>query len=107
MQIISEYIAIFLVLVIQPLLVRSSSYQGKENPHFNLFPDFNSFFVFHVWFCKSCEFKIVSENIDCYNLKDDPKGLEYRGYESKTEGGLLCQKWTSQSPNAHDRTPEM
>lgn len=32
-------------------------------------------------------------------------GRHYRGTQNKTRSGIPCQKWTSQSPNGHSRTP--
>ena len=32
--------------------------------------------------------------------------VDYRGIMAVTLGGRTCQKWSEQSPNAHDRTPE-
>ena len=49
---------------------------------------------------------LFSENIDCYNVEDDPKGLEYRGFQNVSAAGFVCQKWTSQTPNNHDMTEE-
>ncbi|KAL5267932.1 hypothetical protein ACHWQZ_G004848 [Mnemiopsis leidyi] len=46
------------------------------------------------------------ENIDCFNREVDPKGFLYRGFKSSTMNGRICQKWTSQSPNNHGRTPQ-
>ncbi|XP_063675247.1 plasminogen-like [Bolinopsis microptera] len=43
------------------------------------------------------------ENIDCYNGETDQFGRQYRGYKARTENGLVCQKWTSQTPNQHTR----
>lgn len=34
------------------------------------------------------------------------KGSGYRGCQDKTISGKVCQKWTSQSPHKHERTPE-
>jgi len=33
-------------------------------------------------------------------------GASYRGRKNTTHNGRICQKWASQSPNEHDRTPE-
>ncbi len=41
-------------------------------------------------------------DVDCYVLSN---AADYRGHVSNTEGGLTCQKWTSQSPNNHTYTP--
>ena len=46
------------------------------------------------------------ENIDCYNVENDPKGLEYRGFQNVSVVGFVCQKWSSQTPNTHDMTQE-
>lgn len=34
------------------------------------------------------------------------KGEGYRGKQNRTRSGRICQKWTSQSPQKHSRTPE-
>ena len=47
-----------------------------------------------------------SESIDCINFKDDPTGSQYRGFKDTTKSGIVCQKWTSQSPKGHDITPQ-
>jgi Cys-rich protein (TIGR01571 family) len=33
-------------------------------------------------------------------------GMDYRGCQTITQMGLTCQKWTSQTPNTHSRTPD-
>ena len=40
-------------------------------------------------------------NIECYLIGD---GSDYRGYKSTTQNGYTCQKWTTQSPHAHEYT---
>ena len=37
----------------------------------------------------------------------DATGSLYRGSVSHTKSGLKCQKWNSQTPNGHSRTPEL
>ena len=41
-----------------------------------------------------------------YDEKITKKGLDYRGHQNKTTGGLTCQKWTSQTPHIHTNTPD-
>ena len=35
-----------------------------------------------------------------------PGGQDYRGHVNSTVNDKQCQKWTSQSPHRHTRTPE-
>jgi hypothetical protein len=42
---------------------------------------------------------------DCIE-KTDTDGSKYRGTKSVTESGHACQRWDSQSPNGHSRTPQ-
>jgi hypothetical protein len=37
----------------------------------------------------------------------DGRQYEYRGVENKTETGKDCQRWDSQEPHSHTRTPEI
>ena len=41
----------------------------------------------------------------CVEIADED-GSEYRGTVSVSVSGHVCQKWDSQSPNAHSKTPE-
>ncbi len=45
----------------------------------------------------------VSTADECYT---DLKGIDYRGHKSTTVSGRTCQKWTSQTPNIPNYTPE-
>ena len=46
---------------------------------------------------------ILHTTEECY--RDSPLGRDYRGNVSQTISGKTCQKWTSQLPHEHDRTP--
>lgn len=54
------------------------------------------------WEKTKCEVEIK----ECYEGKTDPKGYLYRGFKTTTKSGLVCQNWTSQTPNKHTRTPQ-
>ena len=41
-------------------------------------------------------------DVECYTSS---KAVDYRGFTSTTESGKTCQKWTSQTPHDHSRTP--
>ncbi|KAH8059212.1 serine-type endopeptidase [Aureococcus anophagefferens] len=50
--------------------------------------------------------ELVSWRIEVFGRDVDQTSPEdYRGAISETATGLRCQKWTSQAPNAHGRTP--
>jgi len=40
------------------------------------------------------------------NCRTTKQGWEYRGPQSLTWEGKICQAWTSQLPHGHDRTPD-
>jgi len=40
------------------------------------------------------------------SCKHSQKGVDFRGKINKTEGNLECQRWNSQYPHKHSRTPE-
>ncbi|KAL5247120.1 hypothetical protein ACHWQZ_G019096 [Mnemiopsis leidyi] len=48
---------------------------------------------------------------DCYKMKQssgrNTYDVLYGGTVAETVRGIPCQKWTEQSPNLHDRTPEL
>ncbi|XP_072042783.1 uncharacterized protein [Amphiura filiformis] len=44
----------------------------------------------------------LAGDIECYT---ESNGADYRGHISVTESGKICQKWTSQTPQEHSRTP--
>ena len=41
----------------------------------------------------------------CVGITDED-GSEYRGTVSVSVSGHVCQRWDSQSPNEHTKTPE-
>lgn len=43
---------------------------------------------------------------DCDESMSGTKGAGYRGCQSQTQKGTVCQRWTTQNPNTHDRTPQ-
>ncbi|XP_077989280.1 uncharacterized protein LOC144443611 [Glandiceps talaboti] len=45
----------------------------------------------------------VNASNECFH---ESNGADYRGTKSTTNKGNRCQKWTSQSPNTHTRTPD-
>jgi len=47
----------------------------------------------------------ILEPAECIE-RHDTGGAAYRGTESFTKSGFLCQRWDSQTPNKHDRYPE-
>ncbi|GCC26663.1 hypothetical protein chiPu_0005081 [Chiloscyllium punctatum] len=44
----------------------------------------------------------VEEETNCYT----GKGQKYRGTERTTVSGRICQRWDTQTPHVHSRTPE-
>ena len=40
-----------------------------------------------------------SDDSECYFKAEDAKGTSYRGTESKTKSGKVCQKWNTKLPN--------
>ena len=51
------------------------------------------------------ELTIYDRSDECIETQDTD-GAAYRGTQSVTESGLTCQRWDSQGPNEHTRTPE-
>ena len=53
---------------------------------------------------ESCDFDrgdCFHDNTECYRRSD---GADYRGTISKTRGGVRCQRWSDQAPQAHTVT---
>lgn len=42
------------------------------------------------------------KDIECYT---DHQARDYRGHQNTTSRGFSCQKWTDQTPHAHDYSP--
>ncbi|XP_071952285.1 uncharacterized protein [Antedon mediterranea] len=55
--------------------------------------------LLYLFICKCC----ASSFNECYMYTD---GYDYRGSVSTTNTGKTCQKWTSQTPHSHSRTPD-
>jgi hypothetical protein len=53
-----------------------------------------------------CHFKEVVECDASFNFLSGPNGVDYRGCQTRTVSGKICQKWTQQTPHSHSRTPE-
>lgn len=54
-------------------------------------------------YLRGSELTSRSEGNECFT---DPIGLDYRGTVAQTKSGRTCQKWTSQTPRQHTRTPK-
>ncbi|XP_077981543.1 plasminogen-like [Glandiceps talaboti] len=54
--------------------------------------------------CKVPSIEEACEFTECYHNKTQ---IDYRGIMSRTISGLVCQKWTSQSPHLHKYTPDI
>merc|ERR1711935_1214929 len=46
------------------------------------------------------------EDMYCQKMKGRHSGTNYTGVMRKTKSGKVCQKWTSQKPHRHSRTPQ-
>jgi hypothetical protein len=60
---------------------------------------------------KISKIKLIKNASDCYKVKQrygtNAFDVLYAGDVAETVRGIPCQKWTEQTPNQHDRTPDL